>query len=183
MNMRGLVLAGVTVGLVVGAAAPAQAITVELDFTADFPAGSPDTIVTGQFIYQAASVTSPVDSLTSVDLTIGGHTYSLAELGSKTLGPFNLIGSTSPGLGTVDEGVDSFFLEYDPIAGTPINFPYSTSSFPAIADAVSVPHFSIRAAPVPEPATWALFLTGFLGAGALAARRRLARGASNCSQI
>ena len=33
----------------------------------------------GQVLFNAASTTSPIDSLISIDLTIDGHTYSLGE--------------------------------------------------------------------------------------------------------
>ena len=146
-----------------------------------FGQDAPDTTLTGHLAYQAASVTSPVDSLTSVDLTIAGHTYTLAELGSKTIGPYNLIGSTSAGLGVVTAGVDSFYLQYNPILHDPVAFLYSAASFPSIVDAVSYPRFSISAAaaaPAPEASAWSLLLTGFLAAGGLAVRRRLRREAA-----
>lgn len=50
-----------------GFAAPAHAITVQLDFTANFSASAPQTTVAGQLIYEAPSLTSEITSLTSVD--------------------------------------------------------------------------------------------------------------------
>jgi hypothetical protein len=48
MNMRMSMLSVAAVAAM-GFAAPAQAITVELDFTANFAAGSPETTLSGQF--------------------------------------------------------------------------------------------------------------------------------------
>jgi hypothetical protein len=60
MSIRTLILAGVAVCMGMGAAVPAQAITVELDFTANFSASAPQTTVTGQFIYEAPTLTSDI---------------------------------------------------------------------------------------------------------------------------
>jgi hypothetical protein len=147
MNIRVALLASAAIGVFLSFGSAARAITVELDFSANFPAGSPDATLTGQFVYQAASVTSPVDSLTWVDLTIAGHTYTLAELGSKTLDQYNLIGSTSAGLGRVTAGDDSFYVQYDRNTGTPVAFLYSASSFPSIVDAVTYPQFNLSVIP------------------------------------
>lgn len=75
----------------------------------------PQTTVTGQFIYKAPTLTSDITSLTSVDLTIGGHAYTLGELGfSGSLFPgTGTIGTIDPGLGIVDFGKDTFSLSFD----------------------------------------------------------------------
>jgi hypothetical protein len=178
MSIRALILAGVAVCMGMGAAAPAQAITVELDFTANFSASAPQTTVTGQFIYEAPTLTSDITSLTSVDLTISGHTYALGELGfSGSLFPgTDTVGTIDPGLGIVDFGKDTFSLSFDLATGAGNSLAYGTSSPGGIAVSSSFSHFSVEA--VPEPATWSLLVIGFLGAGALAARRRLGRAAA-----
>ena len=55
MNSRALIFAGAAIAAL-GSAAPAQAITVQLDFTANFAAGSPETTVAGQFCCLTAVV-------------------------------------------------------------------------------------------------------------------------------
>jgi hypothetical protein len=172
MNVGVMVLAG-AVMVFLGAAAPAHAITVQLDFTADFAPPSPVATVTGRFIYEAPSLTSEITSLTSVDLTISGHTYTLGELGfAGSFFPGNeTIGTTDPALGIADFGKDTLFLTFALASGTPLGFGYGTSSPPGISSLESFSQFSLTA--IPEPATWAMLLTGFLGAGALAARKRL----------
>lgn len=174
MNMRVSMLAVAAVAAIVFAA-PAQAITVELDFTADFAAGAPQTTVTGRFVYEAPSLTSEITSLTSVDLTISGHTYTLGDLsfaGSLFPGK-QIIGTTDPGLGMAVFGQDTFFLNFTLADGASGTFSYGTSSPEGLATSTSFSQFRLTA--VPEPATWSLLLTGFVAAGSLAARRRLGR--------
>lgn len=161
MNIR-LAVAAAAMAIGVCFAAPAQEITIELDVTAEFGPDSPDASVTGQFIFEAPSLTSEITSLTSVNLTISGHTYTLGELGFA--GSFfpgrETIGTTDPGLGIADFGKDTFFLTYDLASSAPIGFAYGTSSPPGISSLESFSQFSLTA--VPEPATWVLLLTGFL---------------------
>ena len=67
-------------------------------------------------------------------------------------------------------GQDTFSMNFNLADGTPNSFAYGTSSPEGIATSTFYSQFSLTA--VPEPATWALLLTGFLGAGVLAASRR-----------
>jgi hypothetical protein len=61
---------------------PASAIPITVSFTATgFNVGAPTDPVTGSIGYDAASTTAPPNSLTSINLTIAGHAYSLAEVG------------------------------------------------------------------------------------------------------
>jgi PEP-CTERM motif len=177
MNMR-LSMLSVAAVAAMAFAAPAQAITVELNFTANFSANAPQTTVTGQFIYEAPTLTSDITSLTSVDLTISGHTYTLSELGfSGSLFPgTDTIGTIDPALGIVDFGKDTFSLSFDLATGAGNSLGYGTSSPEGIAVSTIFSHFSVEA--VPEPATWSLLVIGFLSAGVLAARRRLGRAAA-----
>ncbi len=171
MNIRLALVASAVLAMGACFGAPARAITVKLDFTANFPEGAPESTLTGEFTYQAASVTSPIDSLTSVDLTIAGYAYTLGEVDFDTEEAVETteIGSTINGFGVVVPGTDSFSLTYNPNAGFPYNFVYATTSSSAQID-TGFPQFSVTA--VPEPATWSLLLTGFLAAGGLAVRRR-----------
>jgi hypothetical protein len=184
VSIRALALAGAIVAMGMGLAAPARAITVELDFTAvDFPPASPNASISGRFTYEAASLTSPATSLTSVDLTISGHTYTLGEVGVALFGDTEVIGSTIEGVGNLQSGVNTFVLSYIPATGMPDEdgFQYGAVGNPDISESLRYSEFSLRAvgaAPAPEPATWALLLIGFLGAGALAVRRRFSRAAA-----
>ena len=60
----------------------AGAIPVTLTFTASgFGPGAPQDPVTGSYTWEADSVTGDIAALTAVNLTIGGHTYTLGEVG------------------------------------------------------------------------------------------------------
>ena len=177
MNIGGLVLAGAIVAI--GSATPARAMTVELDFTAvDFPASAPNTSLTGRFTYEAASLTSAIMSLTSVNLTISGHAYTLGEVGASSSRDAQLIGTTIEGVGNVENGVNTFAFGYSLSTGAPTgkSFDYAMVSTSDIYETFTYTQFSVQSVSsvaAPEPATWSLVLLGFLGAGAVGARRRL----------
>ena len=66
---------------------PAGAIPITVSFTAasfielEEAVAAPMDPVTGSIVYDAASTTSNINSLTSINLTITGHTYLLSEVG------------------------------------------------------------------------------------------------------
>jgi hypothetical protein len=139
-----------------------------------FPQAPPDNGL-GRFIYEAPTLTSDIPSLTSVDLTISGHTDTLSELGfsdSLFLGT-DTIGTIDPALGIVDFG---YSVSFDSRYGAGNSLGYGTSSPEGIAAPTIFSHFSVEA--VPEPATWSLLVIGLLGAGAPSALRRLGRAAA-----
>lgn len=78
----------------------AQAISIKADFTAsqyDFPSD-----ISGSFVYEAASLSSPIDSLLSIDLTIEGDTYSLSDIGFTLRGSdLMIVGGILNGAGTI----------------------------------------------------------------------------------
>jgi hypothetical protein len=142
---------------------PAFAIQVTLSFTVSgFGAGAPTDPVTGSFTYDAPSITSDPTSLTAVNLTIGGHAYTLAEVGSEAVGSEALIGGVVNGVDAVASGTDDFFLTWNPVSSVPDVFVYATPNTPNIFDGTNFTQFNVTAAtPVPEPSTWAMGLIGF----------------------
>ena len=149
---------------------PAFAIQVTLSFTVSgFGASAPTDPVTGSFTYDAPSITSNPTSLTAVNLTIDGHAYTLAEVGSVP----NFIGGVINGVNGIDSGTDDFFLAWFPVSSAPFNFAYATTSnTEVIFGSRNFTQFSVTAAtPVPEASTWAMMALGFAGLGLLGYRK------------
>ena len=153
---------------------PAFAIQVTLSFTASgFVPEGPTDPVTGSFTYDAPSITSDPTSFTAVNLTIGGHAYTLAEVGSVP----NLIGGVVNGVDVLQSGTDDFDLLWDPASSSPASFfrdfEYAISSNPArIFETTNFTQFSVTAtSAVPEPSTWAMMALGFAGLGILGYRK------------
>jgi hypothetical protein len=149
---------------------PAFAIQVTLSFTATgFNAGAPTDPVTGSFTYDAPSITSDPTSLTAVNLTIGGHAYTLAEVGTAASGA---IGGVVNGVNTIAVGTDDFFLDWNPASSAPVFFAYSISSnSKKDFEGQNFTQFSVTAAAVPEPSTWAMMALGFAGLGLVGYRK------------
>lgn len=143
----------------------ANATLYALDFTASgFGPGifagmtAPQTSVKGSISFTAASLGAPITSIDAVDLTIGGHAYTVPEIGGELLGNGYLFGALANGIGVtnytsyaVDQGYDTWVTQP------------STASFSEAAPA---------GADVREPG--GLTLLGLGLAGLTLSRRRLA---------
>lgn len=189
----------ILVGAMIVGAIPAQAVMVTVDFAVfGFGAGAPMDTVSGALLLNGNSIRSVNMGMTSIDLTIDGHTYSVGEVsswysGSFMQSSFTVYGGTVGGVffPGVSQGTNDFALEiysreypydlyrsgeyvttwlpYGPNAGT---FTYTTANYPGIYSSSQFTHWSVTASPVPEPSTLLLFgsgLAGLLGYG----RRRL----------
>lgn len=162
------------------AAAPASAVEVTINFTSTnfTPAPAPVTTVGGSFVYEAASLNSPIEALLGVSLTIGGHAYALSELSFGS--PFG--GNTqwiyaSLGEDSIILGANDFLFRFNHVAGTGSDMYYTTApglfsgansygstTFSSFTQSVSV---------VPEPASVVLMGLG-LGVIGVALKRRRA---------
>jgi hypothetical protein len=143
---------------------PAQSCGWYRGFTdVSTPAVTPPTDpVSATIVFVASSLSSPITSLSSIDLTIDGHDYQLPELA---------VGQLSGGLnaeiwGIVnDKSIYSSTNDIDlilnyPASGGPSFFMYSSSNYPY--DIWYTEHFDsyLVVASTPLPATLPLFATG-----------------------
>jgi PEP-CTERM motif len=164
------VFIGVLAGVVAGAA---SAATYQVDFEASsfadvagvVPAPFPG--VQGHFEWVGIDDTAPIEALTAVSLSIGDHTYTLAELSFENGGgtTSSIGGLAGGGSNFLTAGTDDFVLTFDR-TGQFYNFLYTVSG--ANTAWVSQGTGSTVIAAVPEPESWLLCL---LGIGALALRR------------
>ena len=85
--MKSILLATAVLGGLAVCAAPAHADLFTVSFTAsgftdlNGQATPPSDPVSGSFEFEAASITGPILALDAIDLTIGGFTYSLSDVG------------------------------------------------------------------------------------------------------
>jgi len=156
-------------GAIAAHANPFTVTFTATDFVPLFPSSPvPDDPVSGTMIYDAASINSPIDSLTAISLTISGHTYTLAEVGFLDLGlGFEEIGGLIDGVNGSGSNENDFLIIWDTSSLVPLLFLYATLDSTGIYDTSNFTQFSITA--VPEPNTLALVALGFLGL--LAARQ------------
>ncbi|WP_457389229.1 hypothetical protein [Roseateles sp. P5_E1] len=173
----------------------AQAKTYQLTFTATHftsvlaPAPAPQDPVSGSIIFQADALGQPVTSIGAIDLSIAGHSYSLADLAFENwqgapFPPSYTFGGKGNGAGGVAPGVNDFFITLSGVSGYhDISFLYSVAGtaqsswiaynysdrFPSdiISSIVEIP------TAVPEPSQALLLVAGMaLFAGRLRAHRK-----------
>jgi hypothetical protein len=176
------IVAGALAMLALGSTA--RAVPVTLAFTVnDFPptfAGTPAPVdpVSGVIIYEAANVTAPIESLTSISLAIGSHSFAVGELGftSSAVSTSHIIGGTLNGVTGVGTFTNDFSIQFDRVAqpGVGANFVYASADLFGIWRSTKFTSFSLTAGatPVPETGSASLLLAGLVIAASIAWRRK-----------
>jgi hypothetical protein len=159
---------------------PAGAIPITVSFTAvsfiesEEAVAAPMDPVTGSIVYDAASTTSNINSLTSINLTITGHTYLLSEVGfispfgstqlPPPFGSTQLIGGLLNTVPRIDVFTNDFSMRWNETTLVPFDFTYATtatSTSGGIFRSATFTQFSVTtAAVVPEPSSFALLAAG-----------------------
>jgi hypothetical protein len=159
---------------------PAQAKPIQVDFTAiNFGATAPTDPVTGTIIYDAASTTANINSLISINLTIAGHAYSLAEVGfvSPYVGIYTAIGGTINGpeqVGPAVPAVNDFWISWKQSDLTLKMFCYSAPGYPYNYQSNTFNSFSVtEVSSVPEPTTLLLLGLGLVGLAGIGRKKFL----------
>jgi hypothetical protein len=119
----------------------------------------PTDPVFGTIIWEAADIHSTVQSIDSINMALGGHKYSLGEIGFLSQAGFNVIGGTREGIDMMLDSTDDFSISWDPNSLMASDFAYTSSQLsgmwytPGLPPG-SFPIFSITQ--IPEPSCVAL---------------------------
>jgi hypothetical protein len=178
MRLRWIITVAVAVLGIQQGLVSANADTIQLDFTiSGLPVGQTDPL-SGAITYDAASSDAAIDSLSSISLTLGSHTYSLAEIGFEHINSnVDLIGGLLHGVEDIVTNSDDFFLEFDhtSLSGSLIYFYYTlfgnnTTFHPTATMSYAETDLSTPPPSTPLPSTWLMLVSGFIGLGFFAYR-------------
>ncbi|MBM3757528.1 MAG: PEP-CTERM sorting domain-containing protein [Acidobacteria bacterium] len=152
-----------------------SAANITLTFTAAMQQGAPTNPVTGTIRWQAPSTLDAATAFTSIDLTIGGHSFTVPEIGMDHNQFGIVIGGTVSGVNNVSSqgAAPDFFIVWLHGAAAPTSFLYALPGQGSFGS-VSFSQYSLTedSAGMPEPASAGLVLAGGLAAAGFARRRR-----------
>ena len=182
MNLKQLIPLAALFGASLAAAAPVTMAFTASGFGAAGGGATPYTTpVSGQLSWDSVNLSDPISAFTDIQLTIGGHSYALSEIGiANQGGTQTAMGALARGANAVvgDGAFDDFLLVFDRVNPAIEAFAFSIKGAsnaiwwsPSFTEA----HFVTGpASSVPVPATALLAALGLAG---VAASRRRARAA------
>jgi len=152
-------------------AAHATLFQLDVKTTAPWEASTnpaPDNAVSGSIRFTADAPGAAVKSIESIDLTLGGHTYTVGEIGGAEWGWGSyLFGGMANGIDNVTNGFTDFSVWVFPSMNW-ATFAYTMPGATDVWQAYGSATLSEVAADVPEPGSLALLAAG----GLMLLRRR-----------
>lgn len=172
--IRTMFILAVVVTLLAIGAMPAQANQIEVKFTATKFAGyngpAPTDPVSGTIIYEAASPKADIEALISINMMINEHSYSLSEVGFRSLPKYYEIYGLVNRTGIITFPIpgwtkNDFDLGWMKDSLTPTGFTYSSALIDGCAwNTQAFSSFTVTdISAVPETTTMVFLVAGLFG--------------------
>jgi hypothetical protein len=123
-------------------------------------APAPEDPVSGTFAYSAASPNAPINSLSSISVSIAGHPYALADVGALSDSGIGYVGGLIDGVLGSGNFENDFQIVWDMSSLLPLQFLYSMEGSSGIWVTSTFSQFTVIESSVPEPGPILLIAVG-----------------------